>query len=306
MQDGQKVTLKVRLQEPGTGSSRLASYDVPYGKDMRVIDALNWLNAEGESIAYRWFCSSKKCGACAMKVNGVPRLTCWEKLEAESLIEPLDNFEVIRDLVVDREPYQARYLSLKPYISRTHTPSFPEPLKHTDILGTYKLMDCIECGICTSGCPAYSGVDGPFPGPWALVQAAKFARDPRDELDRSLQLENSGVDLCMSCHRCDELCPVQIPIVREAIEPLRGIAARGPTGKASFPLAFAENIRGNAYVHSTSLFLKTRGVFGVIGSLGMIARMFTHGKTKLFGRGSETARRAIRALFAAAGERGIT
>lgn len=306
MRNEEKIIVKVRLQEPGAVASKVATYEVPYQKNMRIIDALNWLNAAGESIAYRWFCSSKKCGACAMKVNGVPRLTCWEALEKENLIEPLDNFEVLRDLVVNREAYQARYISLKPHVERTHTPPFPEPLKHRDILGTYKLMDCIECGICTSGCPAYTGVDGPFPGPWALVQAAKFARDPRDELDRSVELENSGADFCMSCYRCEELCPVEVPIVSEAIEPLRGMAARGPTGKASFPIAFAENIRKNAYVYSPSLFLRVRGVFGAIGSIGMLAGMFRHGKTKLFGRASEAARSAIRALFRAADKQGVS
>jgi succinate dehydrogenase/fumarate reductase iron-sulfur protein len=305
MHEGEKIIVKVRRQEPGSAEPTFSTYEVPYQKHMRIIDTLNWLNALGENIAFRWFCSTKKCGACAMKVNGVPRLTCWEAAEAENVIEPLDNYEVLRDLVVDREAYQARYLKMKPHVERTYTAPFPEPLKHTDMLGTYKLMDCIECGICTSACPAYTGIDGPFPGPWALVQAAKFARDPRDEMNRSKDIENCGVDYCMSCYRCEEVCPVEISIVSEAIEPLRGIAARGPEGKASFPLAFAQNVRDNVYIHSASLYVGSRGAFKAVKSLSMALQMFSRGKTKLYIKVDQTAQRIIDALFRAAGEQEV-
>ncbi len=305
MREGEKVILKVRRQEPGGAEPTFSTYEVPYQKYMRIIDALEWLNASGENIAYRWFCSTKKCGACAMKVNGVPRLTCWEAAEADNVIEPLDNYGVLRDLVVNREAYQARYLKMRLHVERTHTPPFPEPLKHADMLGPYKLMDCIECGICTSVCPSYTGIDGAFPGPWALVQAAKFARDPRDEMDRSKDLENGGVDYCMSCYRCEEVCPLDIPIVSEAIEPLRGMAARGPEGKASFPLAFAQNVRDNVYIHSASLYVGSRGVFQAVKSLPMALQMFRRGKTKLYGKVQGTTQRVIDALFRAAGEQEV-
>lgn len=305
MRAGEKIVVKVRRQEPGSAEPIFSTYEVPYEKHMRIIDSLNWLNAQGENIAFRWFCSTKKCGACAMKVNGVPRLTCWEAAEAETVIEPLDNFEVLRDLVVNREAYQNRYLKLKPHLQRTYSGLFPEPLKHAEMLGTYKLMDCIECGICTSVCPAYTNVDGAFPGPWALVQLAKFARDPRDEMDRSKVIENSGVDYCMSCYRCEEVCPVDIPIVSEAIEPLRGMGARGPEGKAAFPLAFAQNVRENVYIHSASLYVGSRGAFEAVKSLSMALQMFSRGKAKLYVKVDKSVRRIIDALFRAAGEREV-
>ena len=208
--------------------------------------------------------------------------------------------------MVDREGYQARYLQMKPYLDRKEAPPFPEPLTHKQILGSFKLMGCVECGICTSVCPAYTGVGGPFPGPWALVQAAKFARDPRDELDRRDVIENSGVDNCMSCYRCEQVCPVDIPILVEAIEPLRGMAARGPLGRASFPIAFAENIRKNVFIHSASLFLGTRSIAEAITSLPMALQMFARGKTKLVAKINERARSSIQALFKEAGQEEVT
>ncbi len=306
MEKSAKIAVRIKLKKPDDAEAKIAYYEVPYQKDMRIIDVLNWLNDTGKAISFRWFCSSKKCGACAVTVNGIPRLTCWEAAEPGMLIGPLENYEVVRDLVVDRESYQQRLLGLKPYVSRTHTPNFPEPLKHADIYGSFRLMDCIECGICTSGCPAYSGVIGPFPGPWTLVQIAKFARDPRDEMTRDEMLESSGVNYCMSCYRCEELCPVGIPIVSEAIEPLRGMAARGNGKKASFPLSFAQNVRDHVYVHSASLYLKSHGIGELIMSLPLVFRMFIRGKTKFRTRIDKKAQRQIDALFRAAADKEMT
>lgn len=304
MREGETITVKIRRQEPGA-EPRFVTYQVPYEKHMRILDALAAISASGESVAFRYFCSSKKCGACAMKVNGVPRLTCWEPVEQNSVIEPLDNFPVVRDLVVDREAYQRRCLDFDPYVERSATPPFPEPLKHGEMLGSYSLTGCIECGICTSACPAYTGAQGAFPGPWALVQAAKFARDPRDERDRRAVLEENGVDNCMSCCRCEEVCPVGVPIVSEAIEPLRGMAARGPAGKAAFPLAFAQNVRENAYVNSAALYVGTQSAAKIAKSLPLALQMFSRGKTRMRHTVDEAARRAIAALFREAGEREV-
>lgn len=306
LSEGDEITIRIRLREPGDALDRTpASFMLPYRKNMRIIDLLHILSDRGESLAYRWFCSTKKCGGCGMKVNGEPRLACWEAVDrSELLIEPMDNFKVVRDLVVDRTEYQARCHSMKLYIERKETPPFPEPLTHKQILGSYQLMDCIECGICTSVCPAYTGANGPFPGPWALVQAAKFARDPRDEADRASLIENSGVDNCMSCYRCEQVCPISIPIVTEAIEPLRGMAARGPTGRAAFPLIFAENMRNNVYIHSPSLFMRTRSAFAWLRSLPMALRMLARGKVSLGSKSYEPGRASISALFTEAGEKG--
>ena len=115
-------------------------------------------------------------------------------------------------------------------------------------------------------------------------------------------METSGVDNCMSCYRCEQGCPVDVPIVNEAIEPLRGMAARGPKGRASFPLAFVENIRKNAVIHSASLFLGTKSIGETISSLPMALQMFARGKTKLISRVDERAKASIQALFKEAGQ----
>ena len=87
---------------------------------MRVLDALNWI-AENDAHAtsrYRWFCGSKMCGTCAVRMNGREVLACWEAVEPDMTIEPLRNLPVIRDLVVDRAPFERKVEALEPWLER--------------------------------------------------------------------------------------------------------------------------------------------------------------------------------------------
>ncbi len=54
-----------------------------------------------------------------MRVNGREVLACWEFAEREMLIEPLRHAPVVRDLVIDRQPYEDRVLSMMPWLART-------------------------------------------------------------------------------------------------------------------------------------------------------------------------------------------
>ena len=82
---------------------------MPYQKWMRVLDVLNWV-AENEAtdLAYRWFCGSKMCGTCAVRMNGREVLACWEAAEPAMTIEPLRNLPVIRDLSSIARPMRTR------------------------------------------------------------------------------------------------------------------------------------------------------------------------------------------------------
>ena len=101
---GETITVRVRRSERRRSSQNSS---VPYRKWMRVLDALNWIAENGApDLAYRWFCGSKMCGTCAVRMNGREVLACWEAVEPDMTIEPLRNLPVIRDLVVDRAPFE--------------------------------------------------------------------------------------------------------------------------------------------------------------------------------------------------------
>lgn len=219
---GQPVKVTVKKYDPSRDTAPYyRTYTVPYTREMRVLEALDYIVEElGDSLAYQWFCGVKKCGMCGFLVNGRQELGCWEPVEPEMVIEPLPNFPVIRDLVIDRDAYFKNSQALEPWLQRTQPyPGFPEPLTSDTMHETAEMMHCIECMLCVSACPAY-GPD--FMGPAPMVQLAKFALDPRDEGQRArLALEIGGIEHCVSCYQCTRVCPTEIPILETAIEGLR-------------------------------------------------------------------------------------
>jgi len=106
-------TIKVTVvrTNPETGMKPVkVSYNVPWQDRMRVMDALNYIRENiDSSLAFRYSCRYyAKCGTCAAMVNGKPVLTCYEEARDGMLVEPLANFQVVRDLVVDRSEWDMR------------------------------------------------------------------------------------------------------------------------------------------------------------------------------------------------------
>jgi len=75
--------------------------NVPY-KARRVTDVLNYIYQNIDStLTFRYSCRAGLCDACLMKVNGKVQVACKTPAEKEMLIEPLEKFVVLKDLVVD-------------------------------------------------------------------------------------------------------------------------------------------------------------------------------------------------------------
>ena len=214
---------------------------------MRVLDALNWIaeNKAGD-LAYRWFCGSKMCGTCAVRMNGREVLACWEAVEPEMTIEPLRNLPVVRDLVVDRAPFERKVAELEPWLERPAPyAGFPEPLSHKDMKNASKALDCIGCMCCYSACPVIGLGDlTDFAGPAPLVQLGQTALDPRNDPAKvARSLARTGIFHCVSCYKCEEVCPAGIPIVSRVIEPLKAKAAALVPAMAKHPLRPARDHR---------------------------------------------------------------
>jgi len=230
------LSAKIFRYDPTTDTApRYDTVEVPLQSRMRVLDVLEYAVENcGLGLAFRHFCGVKRCGMCGVNVNGKPVLACWEEATPSMLIEPLANLPVIRDLTVDRSAFERATIELEPRLVRqTPYSSFPEAMTHAEVEESFRLMNCIECYVCSSACPAMPAPqqrdDTPrhnFAGPGSLVQLAKVALHPKDELDRSGLIESAGIENCTSCYRCEEVCPVGIPIVSGAILPLRAIALK--------------------------------------------------------------------------------
>src|SRR4026209_1339365 len=242
LEPGGSNAVRVRRQE--NGNHRYDTFNVPYRKWMRVLDALNWIAENAATdLAYRWICGSKMCGTCAVRMNGREVLSCREAVEPEMTIEPLRNLTVVRDLVVDRSRHEEKAASLQPWLEREPPyTQFPEPLTHKEMKNSSKAIDCISCMCCYSACPVTGLGDlTDFVGPAPLVQLGQTALDPRNsdaKVARSLAL--TGIFNCVSCYKCEEVCPAHIPIVSRVIEPLKARTARLVPGMARHAFALRD------------------------------------------------------------------
>jgi len=225
-------------------------YLVPRKPNMRVLDVLNWIYERKSSFGYRWYCGTKKCGECAIMVNGFPMLACWEPAPDGMTCEPLSNFPIIRDLVVDTAPYEATIMKLQPLLRRSTRPRFPEKLRHSIMESAHRLSKCIECNVCTAAVSANEfdseGIrwEG-YSGPAALVRFARFVLDPRDEMARRDLGISAGLKDFPLFSILETICPQGINIVEDALRP------------AYAQLFGAEN-RATTELHSTAPFIMAR------------------------------------------------
>src|SRR5215471_7681844 len=275
------ISVRLRRFDPAAGGAAFQDFQVPYRKWMRVLDVLNWIAENvATDLAFRWFCGSKMCGTCAVRMNGREVLACWEAVEPSMTIEPLRNLPVIRDLLVDRAPFDRKVAELEPWLERpTPYPGFPEPLSHKDIKNASKALDCIACLACYSACPVIGLGDlTDFAGPAPLVQLGQTALDPRNDPAKvARSLERTGIFNCVSCYKCEEVCPASIPIVTRVIEPLKAKAAALVPTMARHSNVLRRIVAARGRVDPGALVLGVQGL-AALRNLPRIWRMLVRGK----------------------------
>jgi len=154
-----------------------------------------------------------------MMVNYKPRLTCSTFLRdfypKPIVIEPLENFPVIRDLVVDITDFMEKMPQVKPWIVRSREAPVEqgEYLQTPEEVERYKPFSmCINCMICYSACPVYAK-DPEFLGPAVLATAHRYNLDSRDQgLDERLEIiaVDKGIWDCTFVGECSVVCPKDV------------------------------------------------------------------------------------------------
>ena len=203
-------------------------YRVELEQTDRVLDGLNEIKwRQDGTLTYRRSCAHGVCGSDAMRINGRNRLACKvliKDLPEHLTIEPMLGFTVIKDLVVDLEPFFEKYRSIAPYlINDTPAPHDAERLQSPEDRAKYDDgTKCILCAACTTSCPPF-WANKEFVGPAAIVNAHRFIFDSRDEgAEERLAVLNTrnGVWRCRTVFNCTDACPRDIEITR-AIEDVK-------------------------------------------------------------------------------------
>jgi len=237
LRDKQKFLI---YRNPGNGQIKYERYEVPLMKGMSVLEALFYIQDHYDStLAFRYACRGAICGSCGMTIDKVPSLACrvqvsnikvtkkpvnlpefkfgkisdWDR-ENEILIEPMPNMEIIKDLIVNMEPFWKFYREVEPYLDREWKDSSPESQQFpSEMKKIERLVYCILCGLCWA-CPV-NKENPTYLGPAQLAKADRFINDSRIKTKQqkrilSRVLKEDAVPACQKYFVCNMVCPKDV------------------------------------------------------------------------------------------------
>ncbi len=220
-----EIKLKVFRYLPNNGNKpHYDTYVMQVNPTDRVLDVLEQVRADSDpSLAYRRSCAHGVCGSDAMRINGRNALACKVLVKDlgtnEITVEPILGLKVLRDLIVDMDPFFEHFKSVMPYfINNEPLPSdgkerlqSPEQRERFD-----DTTKCILCAACTTSCPSF-WANEEYVGPAAIVNAHRFIYDSRDRAAAErLEILNDqmGVWRCRTVFNCTEACPRDIQVTQ--------------------------------------------------------------------------------------------
>ena len=192
----------------------------------RVLDLLHKVKWESDgSLTFRRSCAHGVCGSDAMMINGRNLLACKirvDQLGSKISVAPLPGMKVVKDLIVDMDPFFAKYRSVMPYMmADSEPPANAERLQSSEQRDRYDdTTKCILCAACTSSCPSFWAQDS-YVGPAAIVNAHRFIFDSRDDHGHErleILADENGVWRCRTIYNCVDACPRGINITRAILE----------------------------------------------------------------------------------------
>jgi len=230
------VTLRIRRFNPEEHPDPVwVDYQLEMDPKERVLDALNKVKWEQDgTLTYRRSCAHGICGSDAMRINGRNRLACKTLIkdvnpEKPITIEAIKGLTVLKDLIVDMDPFFQAYKDVMPFLITNGNEPTRERLQSAEDRERFDdTTKCILCAACTSSCPVFWN-DGQYFGPAAIVNAHRFIFDSRDEGgEQRLEILNDreGVWRCRTTFNCSEACPRGIEVTKAIQEVKRALVTR--------------------------------------------------------------------------------
>lgn len=212
-----QIEISVKRQKNKEEKSYIQKFTYTGDGNLTVADWLTEVNqkeAKTDRIAWECGCLEKKCGACAMLVNGYPVLACSVFLKnvvkrGKMKLEPLSKFPLVKDLIVDRSTIFDTMKNMKLWMSEKNTSeySWNQELQ-------YKAGQCLQCGCCLEICPNFlSGKS--FSGASAMVTAYRAIEQNdwgshRDEMKK--EYKKRFFAYCGQSFSCKSVCPQNLPL----------------------------------------------------------------------------------------------
>lgn len=312
-----KIKVKISRCDPmgkGICMPFLQAYDLEAREGMTVLDALHVIKDEHDgTLAFRRSCRSAICGSCAVNINGFPKLACKTQLVPEYkktnviVVEPLSNHRVIKDLIVDFNPFWDKINKIEPWLNSVQGPEgigqetpdesrakidtgaetgkqklSQQRLYKKDAIRIEDSGKCILCGCCNAVCNALEA-DRDFTGPAALAKAWRFAGDVR-EAGKKKRLEllskEHGIWDCVRCVHCTQYCPKDVAPL-QAIERLRAKAMKEDildNHGAKHVESMVDSVRRTGRLDEAAMTFKTLGFLRSLGMIPFGIKLEMHGK----------------------------
>jgi succinate dehydrogenase iron-sulfur subunit len=287
-----QVALKIWRYDAETGERALRDYEFDAPEEATLLDCLDIVKDKLDgTLAYRKSCRMMICGSCGMRMDGAAVLACKTRMQpiAEAghvpVVSPMGNLPVVKDLVVDMNPFWEKFLAMKPWLQ----PGYNEPPEGKEHVIPQERMNvihkeslCINCGCCVSECNAMEA-DPEFLGPQALAKGMRFVGDPRDgaKIER-LEAYNSehGIWDCTRCYFCNERCPKGVD-PRDAIAKLGAESIKEGIDRdmgAKHANWFVTSAKTTGWLRETELVPKTQGVVSSIKQMKFAMGLARRGK----------------------------
>jgi len=243
MSTGQENTRKIEIYryDPTVGGDgHFDHFDLHIEDETNttILDVLIRIQKEQDStLAFRYACRVNMCGSCGMVINGREGLACKTNVSDFSTnkgitIRPLNHFPIVKDLVVDMDPFFKKYEECLPFFEPKEILEEPAIIKPDSVerLAIGQATECIACGCCVSSCTMANYHEG-YAGPAPLNRAFTLLMDSRDALYE--QRMDRVLKSCYNCRtefNCTEVCPKEISSTR-SIKYIQRLAMKEPFKK---------------------------------------------------------------------------
>jgi len=231
-----EITLKVFRYNPEVDQKfHYETYTFEGEETDRILDLLEHVKGYIDgTLSFRRSCAHGICGSDAMRINGRNYLACKalvKDMHSDKItVEPVLGLKVIKDLIVDMDPFFEHYRSVLPFFINDEEPPEQERLQSIEDRERFDdTTKCILCACCTTSCPSF-WANEKYLGPAAIVAAHRFIFDSRDRAAAErlkILNEQFGVYRCHTIFNCTIACPREIEITQAIGEVKRAIA----TGK---------------------------------------------------------------------------
>ncbi|MGF7184090.1 succinate dehydrogenase / fumarate reductase iron-sulfur subunit [Desulfitispora alkaliphila] len=223
------IHFKVKRQNSRESTPYWEEFKLPYRPNQNVVSMLMELrkkpvNTKGKTVApvvWECNCLEEVCGGCTMLINGEARQSCAaliDKLPPGPItLEPLSKFQVIRDLMIDRQVMFENLKNVKAWVETdgSHDAGPPPIMKDLERQEAYEYSKCMTCGCCLEACPNFNE-KSPFMGAQALSQVTLFNSHPNGKMNMEERLETAmgkgGIVDCGNAQNCVQACPKHIPL----------------------------------------------------------------------------------------------